>query len=128
MSNEDKRGIAKTLDIETNNLLADMLDFSSFPYKLKSTAKLWCVVIRDIYTDEVFCAEKENITKEWLQENLKGCQYLITQNGIKFDLLTLKLFGVLDYTIGYLNQPDTLFGDEVKMVDTLIISRLLNPD
>lgn len=128
MSNEDKRGIAKTLDIETNNLLADMLDFSLFPYKLKSTAKLWCVVIRDVYTDEVFCAEKEDITKEWLQENLKGCQYLITQNGIKFDLLTLKLFGVLDYTIGYLNQPDTLFGDEVKMVDTLIVSRLLNPD
>lgn len=128
MSNENKRGIAKTLDIETNNLLADMLDFSSFPYKLKPTAKLWCVVIRDIYTDEVFCAEKENITKEWLQENLKGCQYLITQNGIKFDLLALKLFGVLDYTIGYLNQPDTLFGEEVKMVDTLIVSRLLNPD
>ena len=128
MSNEDKRGIAKTIDIETNNLLADMLDFSSFPYKLKPDAKLWCVVIRDIYTDEVFCAEKEEITKEWLQENLKGCKYLIHHNGIKFDLLCLKLFGVLDYTIGYLEQSDTLFGEDTKMVDTLIVSRLLNPD
>lgn len=124
----DKRGIAKTIDIETNNLLADMLDFSSFPYKLKPSAKLWCVVIRDVYTDEVFTAEKEKITKEWLQENLKGCEYLIQHNGIKFDLLCLFLFGVLDYTIGYLNQPDTIFGQEVKVIDTLIVSRLLNPD
>lgn len=124
----DKRGLAKTLDIESNGLLEDMLDYSSFPYKLKPDAKLWCVVIRDIYTDEVFCAEKEKITKEWLQENLKGCEYLITQNGIKFDLLTLKLFGVLDYTLGYLNESDTIFGGNIKMIDTLIISRLLNPD
>lgn len=126
--NEDKRGLAKTLDIESSGLLEDMLDYSSFPYKLKPDAKLWCVVIRDIYTDEVFCAEKEKITKEWLQENLKGCEYLITQNGLKFDLLTLKLFGVLDYTIGYLNESDTIFEENVKMIDTLIISRLLNPD
>lgn len=125
---EGKIGIAKTIDIETNNLLADMLDFSSFPYKLKPSAKLWCVVIRDIYTDEVFTAENEQVTKEWLQENLKGCEYLIHHNGIKFDLLCLKLFGVFDYTIGYLNQPDTLFGEDIKMVDTLIVSRLLNPD
>jgi hypothetical protein len=105
-----------------------MLDYSSFPYKLKPDAKLWCVVIRDIYTDEVFTAEKEGITKEWLQENIKDCQFLIHHNGIKFDLLTLKLFGVLEYTIGYLNQSDTVFGQDIKMIDTLIVSRLLNPD
>lgn len=126
--NEDKRGLAKTIDIESSGLLEDMLDYSSFPYKLKPDAKLWCVVIRDIYTDEVFSAEKENITKEWLQENLKGCEYLIHHNGIKFDLLTLKLFSVLDYTVGYLNESDTVFGEEVKMIDTLVVSRLLNPD
>jgi len=46
------------LDIETTDLLANMLDFSSFPYKLKPEAKLWCVVLRDAYTDEVIAEEK----------------------------------------------------------------------
>lgn len=119
---------ALIVDIESTDLLANMLDFSSFPYKLKSDAKLWCVVIRDAYTDEVIASEKENITKEWMQENLKGCTHLVGHNVIKFDFLVLKLFGVLDYTVGYLEQPDTIFGEEVKIIDTLILSRLLNPD
>ena len=29
------------LDVESNDLLANMLDFSSFPYKLKPDARLW---------------------------------------------------------------------------------------
>ena len=126
--NLDKRGLAKVLDIETSSLLSEMLDFSSFPYKLKPDAKLWCVVIRDIYTNEVVVLEKNEITKEALQENLKGVQFLVHHNGIKFDLITLKLFDVLDYNIGYLDEEDTIFGDKTKMIDTLIISRLLNPD
>lgn len=116
------------LDIETTDLLANMLDFSSFPYKLKPEAKLWCVVLRDAYTDEVIAEEKKKITKEWLQDNLKGCTHLIGHNVLKFDFLVLKLFGVLDYTVGYLDEEDTVFGQPVKLIDTLILSRLLNPD
>ena len=116
------------LDTETTDLLANMLDFSSFPYKLKPEAKLWCVVLRDAYTDEVIVEEKNNITKEWLQKHLEGCTHLIGHNVIKFDFLVLKLFGILDYTVGYLDEEDTVFGNPVKLVDTLILSRLLNPD
>ena len=43
----------KVIDIETNNLLADMLDYSSLPYKLNKDARLWCIVIRDVDTNEV---------------------------------------------------------------------------
>ena len=75
------------LDVESNDLLANMLDFSSFPYKLKPDAKLWCVVLRDAYTDEVIAEEKENITKEWLQRSLEGCTHLIGHNVLKFDFL-----------------------------------------
>lgn len=124
----DKKGMAKVIDIETSSLLSDMLDYSSFPYKLKSDAKLWCVVIRDVYTDEIFTAEKEQITKEWMRENLQGVKYLVQHNGIKFDLITLKLFGVLDYTVGYLDEPDTIFGETTTIIDTVILSRLLHPD
>src|SRR3972149_925585 len=119
---------ALVLDIETSDLLSEMLDYNSFPYKLKADAKLWCVVIRDAYTDEIIASEKENITKEWMRENLKGCTHLVGHNVIKFDFLTLKLFGVLDYEVGYLDKPDLLFGEETKIIDTLILSRLLNPD
>lgn len=126
--NQEKRGVAKIIDIETSDLLSNMLDYTSFPYKLRKDAKLWCVVVRDAYTDEVFTAEKDEITKEWMQEQFKNCQYVIQHNGIKFDLLVLQLFGVLDYTVGYLGQSDTIFGQKTKIVDTLILSRLFNPD
>jgi len=116
------------IDIETSGLLADMLDYSSFPYKLKSDAKLWCVVVRNIRTGEVFTAVKEEVTAEWLKTVTVGCTHLIGHNAIKFDFITLKLFGVLDYKVGYLGEDDLLFGNPVKIVDTLILSRLFNPD
>ena len=121
----------KVIDIETNNLLADMLDYSSLPYKLHKNANLWCVVIRDVDTNEVTVlkSESENtITKEMLQNALVGTTEIIAHNGIKFDFISLKLFGVLDYTVGYLGQDDTIFGIPVKITDTLIRSRLFNPD
>jgi hypothetical protein len=128
MGMEDKKGLIKVLDAETSSLLEEMVDHSSFPYKLKPDAKLHVVVIRDAYTDELFVAEGSKITKEWMKEALKGCKYLVQHNGVKFDLICLKLFGVLDYNIGYLEESDTLFGEEVKIIDTLILSRLFNPD
>lgn len=121
----------KVIDIETNNLLAEMLDFSSFPYKLNSDARLWCIVIRDVDTDEVVSLTSEQgntITKEQIRNALQGVTEIIAHNGIKFDFITLKLFGVLDYDVGYLNQSDKLFGNDVKITDTLIRSRLFNPD
>jgi len=127
-SMEDNKGLVKVIDIETSSLLEEMLDHSSFPYKLKPEAKLHVIVIRDAYTDELFVAEGDKITKEWMKESLNGCKYLVQHNGVKFDLITLKLFGVLDYSVGYLDEPDTLFGEEVKIIDTLILSRLFNPD
>ena len=119
------------IDIETNNLLANMLDYSSLPYKLHKNANLWCVVIRDVDTNEVTVLKSESgntITKEMLQNALVGTTEVIAHNGIKFDFISLKLFGVLDYTVGYLGQDDTIFGIPVKITDTLIRSRLFNPD
>lgn len=121
----------KVIDIETNNLLANMLDYSSLPYKLHKNASLWCVVIRDVDTNEVTVLKSESgntITKDILQDALVGTTEIIAHNGIKFDFISLKLFGVLDYSVGYLGQDDTIFGIPVKITDTLIRSRLFNPD
>ena len=116
------------IDIECSGLLSEMLDYTSFPYKLRTDARLWCVVINNVDTGEIVSAKRDGVTRDWLQEALKDCTLLIGHNIIKFDLPILKLFGVLDYKIGYLNQADTVFEQPVKVVDTLIISRLLNPD
>jgi hypothetical protein len=116
------------VDIETNTLLSKMLDYSEFPYKLNKEAKLWCVVVRNVGTGEIFSAVKEEVTKEWVEEVLKPFDVIVAHNGIKFDFIALKLFGVLDYRIGYLNEPDLAFGREVKFLDSIILSRLLNPD
>ena len=119
------------VDIEGNDLLANMLDFSSLPYKLKPDAKLWCIVVRDVDTDEttVLTSETGNtITKEQVAKAFEGVTEVIAHNGIKFDFIALDLFGVFDYEVGYLNKPDYLFGKEVKITDTLIRSRLFNPD
>ncbi len=119
---------ALILDIETSGLFVDMVDYSSFPYKLKPDANLWCIVIRNAYTDEVVTLVKEEITKERLEKELEGCTHLIGHNLLKFDLLASKLFGVLDYSVGYIGKSDMLFGKPVKIIDTLILSRLFNPD
>ena len=119
------------VDIEASNLLANMLDFSSLPYKMNSEASLWCVVIRDVDTDEVISLSSplgNTITKDQMKEAFEGCTEVIAHNGIKFDFIALDLFGVLDYEVGYLGKPDKLFGKEVKVTDTLIRSRLFNPD
>lgn len=119
------------VDIEANNLLANMLDFSSLPYKMNSEASLWCVVIRDVDTDEVISLSSPSgntITKDQMKEAFEGVTEVIAHNGIKFDFIALDLFGVLDYEVGYLGKPDKLFGKEVKITDTLIRSRLFNPD
>lgn len=119
------------VDIEASNLLANMLDFSSLPYKMNSDARLWCIVVRDVDTDEVISLSSKSgntITKEQVKAAFEGCTEVIAHNGIKFDFIALDLFGVLDYEVGYLNQPDKLFGQEVKITDTLIRSRLFNPD
>ena len=116
------------IDIETNGLLKDLLTYKEFPYVLNDSAKLWCVVITNVETKEYVYAVKEDITKEWIKESLKDCTILIAHNGIKFDYPVLQLFGVFDYTIGYIDGIDTLFGKEIKFVDTLIYSRLFNPD
>lgn len=121
----------KVVDIECNTLLANMLDFSQLPYRLKPDSKLWCVVVRDIDTKEVTTLSScfgNTITKTQVEKAFEGCTEVIAHNGIKFDFITMKLFGVLDYSIGWLGEEDTLFGKPVKFTDTLIRSRLFNPD
>ena len=121
--------VVKVIDIEANNLLQNLLDFSKLPYRLKDEAKLWCVVVRDVNTDKVDkITIKDGISKDWFERVFSDTTEIVAHNGIKFDFIFLKLMGLLDYEVGYLGKPDKLFGRDVKITDTLIRSRLFNPD
>ena len=61
------------LDIETNNLLANMLSYKTLPYKLKDDAKLWCIVVRNVDTNEAKHASLQQCTKSWLKDALADC-------------------------------------------------------
>ena len=81
-----------TIDIESNGLLDQLIDFSEFPYKLNSKARLWTVVITDFNTRKSVFSERGDITKEWLKNSLEPYDVIVAHNGHKFDLIALQLF------------------------------------
>lgn len=100
------------------------IDYTASPYKLLPSYKLHCIVAKDINTGELYeFAEDECYTKfpEWS----KGVTKFIGHNIINFDLLVLKLALGLDYTIGDVDRFD---GRPVVIYDTMIASKVLNPD
>lgn len=116
------------IDIEANNLLAPALDYSKLPFKLKDTFKVWCVVVRNILTGSVIRLYGEELTKERLAKSLKDATEVIGHNIVTYDLPVLKLYGLLDYQIGYPGKPSTVNSSPVIITDTLIWSKLLNAD
>ena len=116
------------IDIETNSLISGMVDYSTYPYKLKEDANIWVISIFNLETEEITTLIKEEITRENLSKALKDATEIISHNGAKFDWPVLKLFDLWDYSIGYVGEKSYLNGREIKFIDTLIWSRILYPD
>ena len=47
------------IDLEANDLLKPLVDFSSMPFKLKKCAELWCISLRCLDTDQSVLLVKE---------------------------------------------------------------------
>lgn len=108
-------------DIETSGLLDETaLEYPEM--KLKPSYKVHCIVFQDINTREVYKFYKDNLNE--CLGLLKKATKLIGHNLISFDMLVMKLFFGVDYTV----SPDTVMGKDVEIIDTLIMSKLLNPD
>lgn len=116
------------IDIETNGFLSTGLDYSSLPFKLKPSYRLWCIVLRDIDSEKVISLALQDCTKENLKKALEECEELVGHNIVAFDLPILYLLGVLDYEIAYPKQKCKVFGKDTLITDTLIWSKLLDPD
>lgn len=145
-------------DIESNGLLDEStVDYTASPYRLKDTFKMHCIVVLDAESKEVYAfydgptilldgrAYRQKIDgREYVLENYDPIEYthlsldefpsfiesagegveVIAHNQINFDLLVCKLYYGMDYTI----EKDTWQNVPVKFVDTLVLSKTLNPD
>ena len=117
-------------DIEATSLLDHTsIDYTASPYCLLPTFRIHCVVLKDIDTKKVYRLVGDEI-KPKLKAILKKTKTLIAHNQISYDLLAIKLYGIIDdYEIGetcYLVIDGERF--EVEIVDTLVLSKTLNPD
>lgn len=112
-------------DIESSSLLDDStVDYTASPWKLKESFKIHCIVAVCLDDGEVVkFVQQECYTlfPTWAKENVG---IIIGHNIINFDLLALKAALGMDYTIG----PDTWQGEPVEIIDTLVMSKTLNPD
>lgn len=116
-------------DIETNNLLEQMLDFTKRPLQLNKDARLWCASFINLDNiNEMITIRLDELTKEKFTEIFKNCTEVAGHNIVNFDLPVLKLFDLIDYKIGYISEPSFINGREVIVSDTLVWSQLLKPD
>lgn len=142
--------MGRKLIIDSENL--DLLnhrsiDYSQMPYKLKEDFRVHCIVCKDVETKEYFafypgekldvydittgeCIEHEHHPVERFPEWMaQECSMVVGHNVINYDLLVFKLFFGMDYSIGEeLKHGDKLNGHKVFIHDTLVLSKLLNPD
>ena len=121
------------LDIEANGLLQDIVSFKNLPLKLNPHAKLWLIVLTNIDNPlETVILELNECTKENLQFCLQNTEEILTHNGVGYDLMALQVFNILEYKIYYYldhnGNNGEIFGKPCKITDSLVWSRLLNPD
>ena len=117
-------------DIEASGLLDHTtLDYSQYPFKLKPTFKVHCLVAKDIDTGEIHKFYKDSLNKKVINEFFERATEVVFHNGIGYDLPVLMLYFGLDYKIkANLQENDHINGRICKIVDTAIVSRTLWPD
>lgn len=114
-------------DIEATDLLDhNTIDYNASPYRLLPSFDMHCIVVKDADTDK----EYEFVQKEVrdFPDLLPEIDCLIAHNQIGYDLLAAKLFLGIDYEIREDYRACTINGREIEIVDTLVLSKTLNPD
>ena len=114
-------------DLESTNLLTNQsIDYLQLPYKLKEGYNVHCLVAKDVETGKVykFTPEKMKMVKSFFRQLTE----VIGHNIINFDMRVLQLYFGIDFDIDLEGKQDTVMGNPCTITDTLVISRLLNPD
>lgn len=112
-------------DIESSGFLDHTsIDYTSSPYKLLPSFKIHCIVAKDIDTGEIFTFAQEEV-KTKFPDFFKKATFVVAHNQINFDLLAIKLYLGIDYTVA---DQDLINGSPVVIWDSLVVSKVLNPD
>lgn len=147
---------AFTFDIESNDLIRESsVDYNASPYCLKDTFKMHCIVLENNTTGEIVAFYEGDtyiFDGRHYEEEIEGEIYtlkayesleythlpmsafsnyikdnvttVIGHNIINFDLLAMKLYSGIPYSVKYNTWNNT----PVKIIDTMIMSKVLNPD
>lgn len=116
-------------DIEATGLLDHTtIDYTASPYVLLPSFKIHCICGKDKNTGKKYRIVGEKQVREEFPKLLKQATELIGHNEINYDMLAaIKLFLGIPYEIND-DQTVTIFGRNVKLTDTLVVSKTLNPD
>ena len=111
-------------DIEATGLLdTGSIEYKKYPFKLKPTFQVHCIVAKDLSNKGMIY----NFTPENLWDFphfFKKATKVVGHNIIDYDLMVVELFFGLKFDV----DPFTIDGKEVEVCDTLVLSKLLNPD
>lgn len=113
-------------DIEATGFLDESnVDYTASPWKLKDHFKIHCIALEDINTGEEFEFVQGDIYKKFktfLKQ--KKVTKLIAHNQLGYDLPVVKAALGIDYDV----YNGTLMGEPCEIIDTLVLSKTLNPD
>jgi len=134
-------------DIESTGLANwESIDYTLEGYPLKESFKIHCIVAQDLDTELIYAfydGDKHPVIDKRTQDELryrhfpledfkrvlKSAESLIGHNIINYDLLILKKYWGVEYSIGDVEGvSDTVYNKECFIDDTLVKSKLLNPD
>lgn len=114
-------------DLESTNLLNNSsIDYTQLPYRLKDGYKVHCLVAKNVDTGQVWKFRPHNIEK--VKQLFSKTTEVIGHNIINFDMRVLQLVFGIDFEIDLEGDQDKVMGRPCTITDTLVISRLLNPD
>ncbi len=89
---------------------------------LDTATKIHCICLKELGKESWHEFTSVNEFRRFIREG--GVTELVGHNFVGYDLLLLTIIGGVPHNIG----PDTLDGMPVHIVDTLDLSRRLNPD
>lgn len=123
-------GMKLVWDSEACNLInTESVDYTASPYKLRNDRFVHCVGFKDIPTQEKYIFTGEEVYTQLYQFIMDSdIDEMIGHNTISYDHLLLKAAIGLDYSVGSFGEPDRVGGKIIKITDTLVMSKTLNPD
>lgn len=125
-------GLQVIWDTEAKNLLnSDSIDYNASPYKLKDPEFVHCAGFVDLNSDKEWLFGPDDVRKKrHIEFIMDEVDEMIGHNTISYDHTLILLNDGIEFSVGcsQLGIPDMIGGKPIKITDTLVMSKTLNPD